>query len=59
MQPEPPPRDLGDVTVSAMGGVERAPEQADARTPPVAETRNAVAAAGAAQGRTWPVPITW
>ena len=50
VQTQPPARELGDVAVAVMRGIERAAEQADAGAAAVAE--------GGDQGRTWPVPVT-
>jgi hypothetical protein len=50
MQPQPPPRQPGDVPMAGMRRIERSAEQADAGPPAVTE--------GGYQGRTWPLPVT-
>ena len=50
VQPQPPPRNPGDMQMAFMGGIERSAEQADAGAPAVTE--------GGYQGRTWPLPVT-
>jgi hypothetical protein len=50
MEPEPSPRDAGNMAMAGMCGIERSAEQAHARSPPVTERGD--------QGRTWPLPVT-
>ncbi len=49
---------FGDVAVPGMGGVERATEQANAQSLPMAEAGNRVDHGAVDQGRTCPVPVT-
>jgi len=64
VETETPARQFRDVSVAGMRRVERAPQQADAAAPTVAEARDRVRgrrrvpAWRSVQGRTWPVPRT-
>jgi hypothetical protein len=50
MQPQPLPRNPGDMQMAFMGGIERTAQQSHANASAVTEGGN--------QGRTWPLPMT-
>jgi hypothetical protein len=58
IEPQTLPREIDDMAMTRMRGIERAAEQADAHAPPVAEPRDRIMPRRGVQGRTCPVPIT-